>query len=319
MLLTLLTLPMTESGLLRTKFEHITVEPQTGSIVHKYYTDHSKQFLHSTIVKEIVVGSLPKGTVFHKNGNTKMEFGLDRNDQLHGRIIWYREDGTLWKTGIYIGGKRAGSEIIYYPDGKTIQMSMQYINDVQNGNYIANYPNGHQKERGTFKNGQPCDVFVANYDNAKNSTMISCTFGFGGILHGDFKLFAPDNPEMPIITYYYNNVGNQIGKVETQHEKLTQDCQNTHDRLIILNETNKLDATSMGSNQRFNNNYEENLQKAIQESFNQPKPKPQVDARAIINNYKQEQIDMYKKDAANHLAQLKACCADFYRVENKKG
>jgi len=70
--------------------------------------------------------------------------------------------------------------------------------------------------------------------------------------------------------------------------------------------------------QNRNNEYEEGLCKAIEES------KVSVDtknistatARSMLEGYKREKVALYEKEKAeNHMAQLKKCCLEFYTIE----
>lgn len=91
----------------------------------------------------------------HYNLKTGLLMGIEqyKADKLHGKSVWYTEEGGLLSEAMYQNGKLHGQKTDYYKSGQVLQRTY-YEADLAEGPAIGYFENGMIREKKFFKAGR---------------------------------------------------------------------------------------------------------------------------------------------------------------------
>ncbi len=91
---------------------------------------------------------------YYINGQVEQEGNYDDDGKMHGKWVYYFDDGKKQREINYEHGKKNGELIEYYRSGKKMYIA-HYQNDIANGKWIVFDENGNKVSETEYKNGQP--------------------------------------------------------------------------------------------------------------------------------------------------------------------
>lgn len=138
-----------------------------------------------------------KSKMSHVNVNLVGEI---TNYYLKVKQLFFRSNGELKSSMVYLNDKLHGEKIEYFPDG-SFKSLYTYSNGIKNGPFTDWNENGLKKQKGTYKNEKLDGTYFRWFNHGEYS---SITMYKDGAIHGVMRYYSPTG----IITseeYYYLN------------------------------------------------------------------------------------------------------------------
>ena len=105
-------------------------------------------------------------TTFHDSGELNEVYEVNSEGMKDGYYRCYYPDGILSQRGFYKEDKRVGKWSSHrWLD--SYRETCPFVNDKADGEYILYHKNGKVEKKGTWKDGNMCDIWTYYFKNGK--------------------------------------------------------------------------------------------------------------------------------------------------------